>query len=82
MSEALERLEGKIKQLLALIDRLETENRSLRSMAQSGDQSQSQAELIGRIEKHRLEKAKLEQKLVLVERSLDRVISEIDKTEL
>jgi seryl-tRNA synthetase len=81
MTEALQKLEEKIKQLLVLVDRLETENNSLRSMAQVGQEQLSQAEVIGQIESLRLEKDKLEKKLGLVERSLDGIISELDNLE-
>ncbi len=78
MSEALQRLEEKLKQLLVLVDRLETENNSLRLMAQGSREQLSQAEVIGQIESLRLEKDRLEKKLALVERSLDHIISELD----
>ena len=81
MSEALYRLEEKLKQLLVLVDRLETENNSLRSMAQVSQEQLSQAEVIGQIESLRLEKDKLQKKLALVERSLDCIISELDDLE-
>jgi len=81
MTETLQKLEEKLKQLLVLVDRLETENNSLRSMAQVGQEQLSQAEVIGQIESLRLEKDKLEKKLALVERSLDRIISELDNIE-
>jgi len=81
MSEALYRLEEKLKQLLVLVDRLETENNSLRSMAQVSQEQLSQAEVIGQVESLRLEKDKLQKKLALVERSLDCIISELDDLE-
>lgn len=81
MTEALQKLEEKLKQLLVLVDRLETENNSLRSMARVGQEQLSQAEVIGQIESLRLEKDKLQKKLALVERSLDRIISELDNLE-
>ena len=81
MSEALQRLEEKLKKLLVLVNRLETENSSLRSMAQGSQEQLSQAEVIGQIESLRLEKDRLEKKLALVERSLDRIISDLDDLE-
>jgi seryl-tRNA synthetase len=82
MTETLNEMEVKIKKLLTLMDRLETENRAYRSMAQGGGESFSETEVASRIESLRLEKEKLEKKLDLVERTLDRVISEIDNPEL
>lgn len=81
MTEALNAVETKIKKLLTVMDRLETENRAYHSMAQGGEENLSQAEVASRIESLRLEKEKLEKKLALVEKTLDRIISEIDKSE-
>ena len=81
MNEELQKLEEKLKQLLVLVDRLETENNSLRSMARVGQEQLSQAEVIGQVESLRLEKDKLQKKLALVERSLDCIISELDDLE-
>lgn len=81
MSEALQRLEEKLKQLLVLVDRLQTENNSLRAMAHGSQEKLSEAEVIGQIESLRLEKDRLDKKLALVERSLDRIISDLDNLE-
>ena len=82
MTETLNEMEVKIRKLLAVMDRLETENRAYRSMTQGNGENLSQAEVASRIESLRLEKEKLEKKLALVEKTLDRIISEIDKQEL
>ncbi|MBN2288401.1 MAG: hypothetical protein JXQ83_03645 [Candidatus Glassbacteria bacterium] len=82
MTEALERLEGKIKRLLALVDRLESENRVFRSMAETDKENLSETEVVARIEGLKLEKEKLEKKLELAQRTLDRIISQIDNPEL
>lgn len=88
MSESMQVLEVRLKQLLDRMDELEVENKSIRSLASqrpdklSPAEQAGQAEKINRLESLRLEKQKLEQKLTQVERSLDRIIEQLDKLEL
>ncbi len=82
MSEALERLESKIKQLLDSMESLRAENRSFRALAGESNGTLSRQQVAGRIESLRLEKEKLEKKMSRIEQGLSRVLEELDKLEI
>ena len=82
MPDSFETLEDKIRGLLGAIDRLETENRSFRSMAGENGGRLSHQEIVNQVESLRLEKEKLEKKLALVEQTIGRVLGQLDRLEL
>lgn len=82
MSEALAKLESKIKQLLDSMESLQAENRSFRALAGESNARLPRQQVAGRIEALKLEKEKLEKKISRVEQGLSRVLEELDKLEL
>ena len=82
MSEALAKLETKIKQLLDSMESLQAENRSFRALAGENSGKLSGQQVAGHIESVRLEKEKLEKKISRIEQGLSRVLDELDKLEL
>ncbi len=79
MTLVLEKLEEKLKELLELIDNLESENRSYRSLIAGNSSEMTKDQVIDELEKMRLEKEKLERKMELVKKSLERVLGELDR---
>jgi len=82
MSEALAKLETKIKQLLDSMESLQAENRSFRALAGEGSSELSRQQVAERVELLRLEKEKLEKKMSRIEQGLSRVLDELDKLEI
>ncbi|MEA1996056.1 MAG: hypothetical protein U9N45_00375 [Gemmatimonadota bacterium] len=82
MSEALVRLEQKIKQLLERMDNLEAGNRAFRELAESGGEQMTQQQVIRKIEGLKLEKKKLEKKIESIGRRVDSALEVLEKLEL
>ncbi|MCE5271685.1 hypothetical protein LLH00_10430 [bacterium] len=81
MPDRFQSLEDKIKRLLKVVDQLEAENRSFRSLV-GGSQQMSRQDIVSQVESLKLEKEKLERKLSLVDETLSRVLGELDHLEL
>jgi len=81
MSEALEKLETKIKQLLDLVESLQADNRSFHALAGENSGKLSGQQIAQRIESLRREKETLEKKMARIEQGLSRVLDELDKLE-
>ncbi|HUU26205.1 MAG TPA: hypothetical protein VM123_00200 [archaeon] len=82
MSQAMEKLEQKLRQLFEIIDHLEAENRSYRALVNGGGDHLTQAQIISELKSLRLEKEKIEKKMELVERGLTRVLEELDRLDI
>lgn len=81
MSEALAKLESKIKQLLDSMKSLQAENRSFRALAGESNGKLSRQQVAERIESLRREKEKLEKKMPRLQQGISRVLDELDKLE-
>lgn len=81
MSEALAKLESKIKQLLDSMESLQAENRSFRALAGESSGTLSRQQVAERIESLRREKEKLEKKMSRLQQGISRVLDELDKLE-
>jgi|GEM_PF-4981701 FtsZ-binding cell division protein ZapB len=81
MSEALAKLESKIKQLLDSMESLQAENRSFRALAGENNGKLSRQQVAERIESLRREKEKLEKKMSRLQQGISRVLDELDKLE-
>ncbi len=81
MSEALAKLESKIKQLLDSMGSLQAENRSFRALAGESNGKLSRQQVAERIESLRREKEKLEKKMSRLQQGISRVLDELDKLE-
>lgn len=82
MTEALDRLEAKIRELLTSLENLREENSAFRRVAGQKDRRLSIQEIIGRIESLRLDKERLEAKMERAEQALERIIEKFDKLDL
>lgn len=82
MTDALERLEQKLRQLFERLDSLESENEAFRALAGQSGNRLSGDQAIGQIERLKLDKEDLERKMSRIERSLTKVLAELDKLEL
>lgn len=81
MSEALAKLESKIKQLLDSMGSLQAENRSFRALAGESNGKLSRQQVAERIESLRREKEKLEKKMSRLQQGISKVLDELDKLE-
>lgn len=81
MSEALAKLESKIKQLLDSMKSLQAENRSFRALVGESNGKLSRQQVAERIESLRREKEKLEKKMSRLQQGISRVLDELDKLE-
>lgn len=81
MADSFQTLDSKIRVLLGAFDRLEAENRSFRRIGGGDGAGISHEDVIGQLESLKLEKEKLEKKLDLVEKAIERVIGQIDSLE-
>ena len=82
MTEALDRLEAKIRELLTSLENLREENSAFRRVAGQKERRLSTQEIIGRIESLKLEKVRLESKMERAEQALERIIEKFDKLDL
>ncbi|OGF98953.1 MAG: hypothetical protein A3F83_10075 [Candidatus Glassbacteria bacterium RIFCSPLOWO2_12_FULL_58_11] len=82
MTEALDRLEAKIRELIAGLESLREENNAFRRAAGQGKQRLSTQELIGRIESLKLENERLQGKTSRAGQALEQIIEKFDKLDL
>jgi len=82
ITEALDRLEAKIRELLTSLENLREENSAFRRVAGQKDRRLSTQEVIGRIDSLKLEKERLESKMERAEQALERIIEKFDKLDL
>ena len=82
ITEALDRLEAKIRELLTSLENLREENSAFRRVAGQKDRGLSTQEVIGRIDSLKLEKERLESKMERAEQALERIIEKFDKLDL
>jgi prefoldin subunit 5 len=82
MADVLEKLEERIRQLLARLDNLEAENRSFRALVADGAENLTQQEVLDRIAKLKQEKEKLEKKIELLDQKIGNIVGEMNKLAL
>ena len=79
MSKVFQKLEEKINELLDMMEHLESENNSFRSLVGAEGEHMTQAQVINRLESLKLEKEKLERKLASIEKGLEKALEKLEK---
>jgi len=79
MSDALERLENRIRQLGERLEALRAENENFRRHAGGGEQSLNSQQALHEIDSLRREKRQLQKKIERIDQGLSRLIEQIDQ---
>ena len=78
MSDAFERLENKLRQLVDSLEALRTENEKFRRHAGGGSDKISSQQALNEIDALRREKKELQKKIERIDQGLSRLIERID----